>query len=104
MPRESHPSRRPPETCPACGADVPRTALACPECGADYETGWNEEDAAYDALDLPDHEFDYDECVRREFGDSAGIGSTGHGKRVAAVVITIVCIGLLLLCIKALLR
>jgi hypothetical protein len=78
--------------------------LACPECGADYETGWNEEDAAYDALGLPDQEFDYDECVRREFGGSAGIGSAGRGKRVAAVVITIICIGLLLLCIKALLK
>ena len=28
---------RAPETCPNCGADVPRGALACPECGARKE-------------------------------------------------------------------
>lgn len=67
-------NRPPPETCPACGADVPRTARACPECGSDYETGWNEEATAADGLDLPDSEFDYDDFVRREFGAPDGAG------------------------------
>ncbi len=55
-----------PETCPACGEDVPAGALACPHCGSCAETGWSEQ-ARYDALDLPDQEFDYDDFVEREF-------------------------------------
>ena len=63
--------RPPPETCPVCGADVPRTANACPECGSDEKTGWSQK-AASDGLDLPDegNEFDYDDFVKREFGGS----------------------------------
>lgn len=56
-----------PETCPNCGADVPRRAKACPECGSDEKTGWSEE-ATSQSLDLPDDEFNYDEFVQREFG------------------------------------
>jgi hypothetical protein len=56
-----------PETCPNCGADVPRKAKACPECGSDESTGWSER-AATQSLDLPDDEFDYDKYVEREFG------------------------------------
>ena len=56
-----------PETCPNCGADVPRNAKACPECGADEQTGWSEE-AYASSLDLPDESFEYDEFVEREFG------------------------------------
>jgi len=43
----------PPSECPVCGADVPRNARACPECGADERSGWDEEAARYDGLDLP---------------------------------------------------
>ena len=56
-----------PETCPNCGADIPRRAKACPECGSDETTGWSEE-ARGQSLDLPDDEFNYDEFVQREFG------------------------------------
>lgn len=56
----------PPETCPNCGADVPRHAKACPECGSDEKTGWSEK-ARYDDLGLPDEEFDYDEYLKEEF-------------------------------------
>jgi hypothetical protein len=56
-----------PETCPNCGADVPRRAKACPECGSDESTGWSE-DAQSQSLGLPDDEFNYDEFVQREFG------------------------------------
>lgn len=60
--------KRPPETCPNCGAEVPRSARACPECGADEDTGWGE--CAYvNDLDLPDEKFNYDEFLKREFGD-----------------------------------
>lgn len=58
---------RPPETCPNCGADVPRRARACPECGSDESTGWSDS-AHAQSLDLPDEEFNYDEFVEREFG------------------------------------
>lgn len=57
----------PPETCPNCGAEVPRRARCCPECGADEKTGWSEE-AYASSLDLPDDSFNYDDFVKREFG------------------------------------
>ena len=60
----------PPESCPNCGANVPRNARACPECGADENTGWSE--TAYASrLGLSDEdEFDHDEFVKNEFGDA----------------------------------
>ena len=55
-----------PETCPNCGADVPRGAKSCPECGADEKSGWS--DSAYaDRLGIPDDNFDYDKFVKEEF-------------------------------------
>ena len=56
-----------PETCPNCGADVPRRARSCPGCGSDESTGWSDR-ATTQSLDLPDDEFDYDEFTQREFG------------------------------------
>ena len=49
-----------------CGEDVPRIALACPECGADHTSGWREDAEAYDAVDLPDEDFNYEEFVKQE--------------------------------------
>ena len=57
----------PPDTCPNCGADVPRHARACPECGSDDQTGWSDR-ARVDHLGLPDDDFDHDAFVREEFG------------------------------------
>jgi uncharacterized membrane protein YvbJ len=59
----------PPETCPNCGAQVPRNAKACPQCGSDEQTGWSEE-AESGGLDLPEENFDYDDFVKKEFGGS----------------------------------
>ena len=59
-----------PEVCPSCGEDVPRDALACPECGADHNSGWREDADTYDAVDLPDDDFNYEEFAKREFGSS----------------------------------
>ncbi len=59
---------RPPAECPVCGGEVPRNARACPHCGADERSGWNEDDARYDGLDLPDSAFedeDHDAPARR---------------------------------------
>ena len=61
-----------PEICPNCGAEVPRKARACPECGADEATGWSEE-ARASGLDLPDESFDYDDFVKREFGEKSPV-------------------------------
>jgi len=47
-----------PDSCPVCGEPVPRGAKACPHCGADERSGWNEDAARYDGLDLPDRAFD----------------------------------------------
>ncbi|MEY2559275.1 MAG: hypothetical protein QOE34_2700 [Verrucomicrobiota bacterium] len=70
MARNNRVKLKAPEVCPVCGKDVPRQALACPECGADHNSGWREEAATYEALDLPDEEFNYDEFVQEEFGSS----------------------------------
>jgi hypothetical protein len=61
-----------PEICPNCGAEVPRKARACPECGADEATGWSEE-ARASGLDLPDENFDYNDFVKREFGEKSPV-------------------------------
>jgi hypothetical protein len=67
----------PPETCPNCGAEVPPKAKACPECGADEQTGWSEA-ARTGGLDLPDENFEYDEFVKREFGDKSPVPRGVH--------------------------
>jgi hypothetical protein len=54
------------DSCPNCGADLPPKVNVCPECGSDEKTGWSDE-AALNAFDLPDQEFNYDEFVAREF-------------------------------------
>lgn len=70
-----------PETCPQCGADVPRGARSCPDCGSDEQTGWSER-AVEDRLELPgDGGFDYDDYVRREFGGRDGGGGKRGGRR-----------------------
>ena len=57
-----------PETCPNCGADVPRGARSCPDCGADDRTGWSDR-AVGDRLGISDpDDFDHDDFVRREWG------------------------------------
>jgi hypothetical protein len=61
--------RTAPETCPNCGADIPQSARVCPECGSCEETGWSE-DTYLDGVSLPEEEFDYDEYVRKEFGEN----------------------------------
>jgi uncharacterized membrane protein YvbJ len=59
-----------PEVCPVCGEDVPRDSLACPKCGADHNSGWGGDADTYDAVNLPDEDFNYDEFVEQEFGSS----------------------------------
>lgn len=48
---------------------MPRHARCCPACGADEKTGWSE--TAYASnLGIPDENFDYEEFVKAEFGQS----------------------------------
>ena len=62
---------RTPEVCPVCGEDVPRNALSCPECDADHNSGWRDDAGTYDGVDLPEHDFNYDDFVKQEFGSQA---------------------------------
>jgi hypothetical protein len=62
----------PPPVCPNCGAEAPPNAKACPECGSDEETGWSQE-AEASGLDLPEQEFNYDDFVKKEFGNRSPV-------------------------------
>jgi hypothetical protein len=62
--------RKSPKVCPVCAEEVPPGSLACPECGADHNSGWREDADTYDAVDLPDDDFNYEEFVKQEFGSS----------------------------------
>lgn len=64
-------------TCPNCGAEVPERARACPECGSDEQTGWSSE-AQTPGSTLPDDEFDYDEFVKKEFGQGTHVPRGVH--------------------------
>ena len=78
-----------PENCPVCGEDVPRGAAACPECGADHLSGWREDADTTGGLDLPDEEFNYDEFVKKEFGNEVkpeGISWAWWAAAVAALL------------------
>ena len=78
-----------PEICPVCGEGVPRGAAACPECGADERSGWREDADETGGLDLPDGEFDYDEFMKKEFGNEGkpeGIAWVWWAAAVAALL------------------
>jgi hypothetical protein len=94
MPR---PRPKTPEVCPVCGEDVPRGALACPECGADHNSGWREEATAYDGLDLPDENFDYDDFLQREFPSKVRPPGIRPIWWVTAILVLAICIALFLL-------
>lgn len=55
--------------CPSCGYTVSPNARSCGRCGARRDGDLWEESESYDGLDLPDEDFDYDDFVRREFGE-----------------------------------
>jgi hypothetical protein len=55
-------------SCPHCGAEVPANAKACPGCGADERTAWSEE-AEQQGSEYPEEDFNYEDFVRKEFGN-----------------------------------
>lgn len=71
------PAEPPPDTCGHCGGPIPSDASACPECGADEDTGWEDEYSS--DLGLSDEDFDYDEFVKQEFGESGNPNVVPHG-------------------------
>ena len=78
--------------CPGCGAKVRVGSSGCPKCapkGGKKRRHW-EQDEAYDGLDLPDEEddFDYDGFIADEFG--------GPPKRGARDIVYLV-VGIILL-------
>ena len=87
-----------------CSHDVPRGALACPECGADHHSGWRDDATQYDALDLPDEDFDYDEFVQKEFGSSPQRSFKPEGMKtiwwITAIVILVASVVLYLLSLR----
>ena len=78
-----------PDVCPVCGEDVPPGSLACPECGADYNSGWRKDADAYDAVDLPDQDFNYDDFIRNEFGQTPKPAGIKMVWWIAAIVLTV---------------
>lgn len=77
-----------PFQCPECGADVHPNAGGCRECGATKENGiWVRSDS-YDGVDLPDDDFDYDDFVRREFGDDSP--ANWSGKRLFWWIVAVI--------------
>ena len=71
--------------------------MACPECGSDEQTGWSEE-ARYDALDLPDENFNYHEFVKREFGrnKASPVPQGVHWFWWVVAIVLVACLALLL--------
>lgn len=65
-------SKSSPFHCPHCGADAHPNAAGCRECGARKVDGRWEDPEAYDGVDLPDDDFDYEEFIRNEFGEGEG--------------------------------
>jgi len=80
--------------CPHCGTVLPADATSCPECGSDDTTGWAEDADMWAEvpLDYADDEFDYDEFVAREFGDTRT-----RGMRVSIIVLALVALLTILL-------
>lgn len=55
--------------CPECGAEVKVGSPGCPKCN-DLDPWEIEDNDVYDGLDLPDDDFNYDDFVEKEFGES----------------------------------
>jgi len=80
--------------CPVCGGQVPVTAKACHHCGACDKSGWNEDAAASDGLDLPDDSFDYEKFKQEEFGKPRRPQGLKFMWWITAVFLLVVTVGL----------
>jgi hypothetical protein len=89
MTQKKRTGRRTPELCPVCNEEVPAGASACPECGADHNSGWKENADAYDGVNLPDDDFNYEEFVKREFGSAVKLPGLKMVWWVAGIVLIV---------------
>src|SRR5438132_5958562 len=78
-----------PAVSPVVVEAVPPGSLACPECGEDYNSGWRKDADAYDAVDLPDQDFNYDDFIRNEFGQTPKPAGIKMVWWIAAIVLTV---------------
>ena len=84
--RSPTPGASPPDGRGEMGA----TGLACRECGADHNSGWRKDADAYDAVDFPDEDFNYDEFIRAEFGSVRKPSGVKTIWWIAAIILMIV--------------
>ncbi|MCP4888337.1 MAG: zinc ribbon domain-containing protein [Planctomycetaceae bacterium] len=71
--------------CPHCGAEIKADAKFCRFCGSSEADGWAEEgDWSDDSED-----FDYEEFVADNFGDSSATTQVSPGWRAVAVILLI---------------
>lgn len=91
--------------CPGCGNEVPIGPRGCPKCSKPPKPrikparkSW-QQDRAYDALDLPDEDFEYDEFVSREFGKAPHrrIGIAWYWWVTALVLLVLMIVGKVML-------
>ena len=68
---------------PVCGGMVKGSADSCPHCGADEETGWSQDVVEED-------EFDYDDFLRRDFGEQAESPGKGDWRRILFFLVILV--------------
>lgn len=96
------PDNRDEFVCPVCGRGVPVGAKACPDCGSDENTGWSQK-TYLDGIDVD--EDDYDDMVRREFGDETVRRSShvpiNRNATVAAVLLVLAAVGVTLSLVRS---
>lgn len=104
--RERFGSTKPPHTftCPHCGEDVAVGAASCRACGSDAETGWSDgsdgSQRSFAQGSDSDDGFDYDDFVRREFGN-AEWRLLGYSKRQwQAIIASLLVLAFLYLMIR----
>lgn len=75
--------------CPFCGEEINKNAKSCKYCGSDEETGWS--DSGYEDSVGPDEGFDYDEMIKREFGEERSFKKSKKAiyLKIASVILLI---------------
>jgi hypothetical protein len=88
--------------CPCCGADVKAGKDFCRECGASDDFGWGHEGLRDDEVEggyAGDDDFDYQQFVDREFGNTTEPLALLRNRTLYVTIIVLVCIGLAIMSI-----
>ncbi len=84
--------------CPHCGADIHDDATFCRQCGSSDADGWNTD------TEGEEDDFDYDEFVEENFGESqTNTNIAAHWRFVSAVLLLLLA-GVLWIWIQAILQ